>query len=61
MIDPVDGMDPFGIIKNFITHPPNPLPFVTPTLIIATHYDDFKGNKLEPPCASNLTSNDRFY
>lgn len=36
MMDPVDGLDPFGILKDFITHPPNPLPFVTPTLIIGT-------------------------
>jgi hypothetical protein len=53
-------MDPFGIMKDFIIHPPNLLPYETPTLIIATHYDDYKKG-FEPACAANLTSNDRFY
>jgi len=37
LIDPVDGFDPFGIVKNtFITNPPKQLPFYTPTLIVST-------------------------
>jgi pimeloyl-ACP methyl ester carboxylesterase len=39
LLDAVDGMDPFGIIKIYITHPPQMLPFVTPSLVIATGFD----------------------
>ena len=59
-MDPVDGIDPFGIIKIFATNPPNLLPFELPTLIVATGFDNI-GYALAPPCAPNNMSNERFY
>ncbi len=38
-MDPVDGYDPFGFLKLFITNPPNQLPFFVPTLIVSTGLD----------------------
>lgn len=59
-LDPVDGIDPFGIIKIFVTDPPNLLPFTIPSIIFATGYDD-QSYLLTPPCAPKNTSNERFY
>lgn len=42
LLDPVDGYDPFGFVKSYVTHPPNQLSFVTPTLVIATGYDSVR-------------------
>jgi hypothetical protein len=39
MLDPVDGYDPFGFLKLFITNPPKQLPFYVPTLIVSTGLD----------------------
>ncbi|CAF3412440.1 unnamed protein product [Rotaria socialis] len=61
MMNPVDGIDPFGIVQDYITHPPNPLPFRTPTLIISNGLDNIPVSKLTPPCAPNNISNDRWY
>ena len=36
LLSPVDGVDPFGIKKNYIITPGKHLPFATPTLILAT-------------------------
>ena len=38
-LDPVDGYDPFGIVKSFCTSPPNQLPYQIPTLIISNGLD----------------------
>ena len=59
-LDPVDGIDPFGIIKIYVTDPPKMLPFDVPTLIVATGFDD-QSYLLTPPCAPANTSNERFY
>ncbi|CAF1132739.1 unnamed protein product [Adineta steineri] len=61
MMNPVDGIDPFGIVQDFITHPPTPLPFRTPTLIISAGLDNVSVGKKTPACAPNNISNDRWY
>ncbi len=64
LLDPVDGMDPFGIIKDYVTHPPSPLPFQVPTLIVASGVSSQDGggkNFKLPPCAPINISNHRFY
>ncbi|CAF1017509.1 unnamed protein product [Brachionus calyciflorus] len=61
LIDPVDGYDPFGFFKIYITNPPVQLPFLTPTLIIRTGLDNVPSNPLFPPCAPEKVSNGRFY
>lgn len=61
MMNPVDGIDPFGKIQDFITHPPAPLPFRIPTLIIRAGLDDISVAKGMPACAPNNMSNDRWY
>jgi hypothetical protein len=60
-LDPVDGYDPFGFIKIFITNPPKQLPFKIPTLIITNGLDDVRVNPLFTPCAPSNISNIRFY
>lgn len=60
-MDPVDGYDPFGFIKIFITNPPNQLPFTIPTLIISNGLDAVPANPLFTPCAPVNISNTRFY
>ena len=55
----MDGVDPFGIKKDYIITPGKFLPFATPTLIMATELDD-KSRKVEPPCAPANLSNTRY-
>ena len=61
MIDPVDGADPFGIVKEFVIHPPAPVNFVTPALHIETGLDPKSAGLLRPPCAPASMSNGRFF
>ncbi|UJR35499.1 hypothetical protein I4U23_028253 [Adineta vaga] len=61
MMNPVDGIDPFGIVQDFITHPPTPLPFRTPALIISAGLDNVSVGQKTPACAPNNISNDRWY
>ncbi|RNA13625.1 Chlorophyllase, partial [Brachionus plicatilis] len=61
LFDPVDGYDPFGFIKQFITHPPAQLPFVIPTLILRTEFDPIPKSGIIPACAPDALSNKRFY
>lgn len=61
LLDPVDGYDPFGIVKDFVTHPPNKLPFQIPTLIVATGLSSARANPLFVSCAPSNNSNERFY
>ena len=49
-IDPVDGFDPFGMVKIYCTNPPNVLPFKIPTLVISTGLDPIKVNDFTPAC-----------
>jgi hypothetical protein len=39
LLNPVDGFDPFGIVKIYVTQPPKQLPFTIPTLINAAGLD----------------------
>lgn len=56
LLDGVDGVDPFGIKKDFIVIPGKFLPYATPVLVLATELDpESKG--LEPPCAPSNMSN----
>ena len=61
MIDPVDGADPYGFIKQFVIHPPAPVNFVTPAIHIETGLDPRRSSWLTPPCAPLAMSNDRFF
>lgn len=62
LLDPVDGYDPFGLIHEFVTHPPNQLAFVVPTLLIMTGYDAVPAHENEhTACAPVNISNTRFY
>ena len=36
LLDPVDGADPWGLRKEFVISPPNPLRFSTPALHLET-------------------------
>lgn len=60
-MDPVDGYDPYGVIKEFITNPPKQLPFLMPTLIITTGLDSIPRGPGFPACAPANFSNLRFY
>jgi hypothetical protein len=61
LLDPVDGYDPFGLVKIFITHPPTKLPFETPILLATTGLANVPRFKGLPPCAPKNLSNIRFY
>lgn len=62
LLDPVDGYDPFGFVKIFITDPPKPLDFVIPTLLITTGYDSVSPSPHgHMSCAPANMSNERFY
>lgn len=50
LLDPVDGVDPFGIIDSYVTHPPKQLPFTIPTLIISTGLDSVPVSALSTAC-----------
>jgi hypothetical protein len=39
LLDGVDGVDPFGIKNDFITHPGEFLPYATPVLVLQTELD----------------------
>ena len=57
MIDPVDGEDPSGKIKEYVIHPPAKVNFNIPALHIMTGKDPTG----TPPCAPAFMSNNRFY
>lgn len=60
LLDGVDGVDPFGIKKDFIVTPGKFLPYAIPVLVFATELDpESKG--ASPPCAPTNLSNERFY
>lgn len=63
LLDPVDGVDPFGIEKIFVIHPPHKVNFSTPALHIETGNDPRPsiGVKSYPACAPTNMSNSRFY
>ena len=63
LLDPVDGYTTTDHKpSDFITHPPIQLPFITPTLIIATGFDSLPlFPHIGAPCAPTNMSNMRFY
>jgi len=62
MIDPVDGYDPFRIVKSEdLIKPGEKVKFTTPALLLDNGLDPLKVNPLYPPCAPSEVSNDHFY
>lgn len=61
MLDPVDGEDPYGIVKIYVIHPPRKVNFVVPALHIETGLDPSKASPITPPCAPANMSNGRFF
>eukprot|EP01062_Namystynia_karyoxenos_P038297 TRINITY_DN2778_c0_g1_i3.p2 TRINITY_DN2778_c0_g1~~TRINITY_DN2778_c0_g1_i3.p2 ORF type:complete len:307 (+),score=113.29 TRINITY_DN2778_c0_g1_i3:81-1001(+) len=59
MMDPVDGYDPFGIIKNYCITPGQKVKFTTPALLLRTGLDPVV--KVMVACAPEELSNQRFY
>ena len=57
MLDPVDGLDPFGYKNDFIITPGKMLPFATPSLVLSSELDHVPNIPGEPPCAANNMSN----
>ena len=46
LMSPVDGLDPLGIVENYVITPGVPLNFDTPTLIMPTGLDNVPGKIL---------------
>lgn len=61
MIDPVDGVDPYGIVRDDLITPGKMLDFTTPGLLLDNGLDPKRLNFLYPACAPASLSNDRFY
>lgn len=62
LIDPVDGVDPYGFVKQYVVHPPALLNFSTPALHVETGLDPVTvGIPTFPACAPANISNERFY
>jgi len=59
MMDPVDGYDPFNIVKNYCTTPGEKLPFDIPALLLRTGLDPVV--KVLVACAPDRISNQRFF
>lgn len=59
MIDPVDGLDPFGIVKNFCITPGQKLMFSIPALLLRTGLDPKVVDVVA--CAPDNLSNQRFF
>lgn len=49
-LDPVDGYDPTGIVRQYCTNPPKELPFQIPTLIISTGLDNVPPSPVQGAC-----------
>ena len=61
MIDPVDGADPYGMIDEFVIHPPTLVKFTTPALHIEASLDPVPALPSMPACAPKNIGNARFY
>eukprot|EP01098_Paradermamoeba_levis_P013148 TRINITY_DN591_c0_g1_i1.p1 TRINITY_DN591_c0_g1~~TRINITY_DN591_c0_g1_i1.p1 ORF type:complete len:353 (+),score=126.86 TRINITY_DN591_c0_g1_i1:38-1060(+) len=64
LLNPVDGDDPWGIIKSFVITPGQMLNFTTPTLILGTGLGPIPGihvGKIFPACAPAGLNFPRFY
>ena len=56
LLDPVDGADPWGLRKEFVISPPNPLRFSTPALHLETGR---RRRRAEHSCTPTLSSRPR--
>jgi len=62
MIDPVDGFDPFRIVKGEdLIKPGSKVKFTIPALLIDNGLDPKRSSRFFPPCAPATVSNDHFY
>lgn len=62
MIDPVDGFDPFRIVKGEdLIKPGSKVKFTIPALLIDNGLDPKRSSPWFPPCAPAEVSNDHFY
>lgn len=61
LLDPVDGVDPFGLDKDYVIHPPHKVKFQIPTLFGISQLGDAPAFPHFPPCAPDSLSNMRFY
>lgn len=62
MIDPVDGLDPFRVVKTEdLIKPGDKVKFDIPALLIDNGLDPLTVGHLFPPCAPASVSNDHFY
>merc|ERR1712159_228879 len=62
MIDPVDGYDPYRIVKSQdLIKPGAKVNFTIPALLLDNGLDPKAANRFEPPCAPPAVSNDHFY
>lgn len=62
LLDPVDGYDPRSSkTSDFVTHPPDQLAFLIPTLLIASGLSALPKGPGFGPCAPPNISNTRFY
>jgi len=59
MMDPVDGYDPFGVVKNYCITPGQKVEFSTPALLLRTGLDPVV--KRMVACAPDQLSNQRFF
>jgi len=61
LLDPVDGVDPYGFVKQYAIHPPAKVNFTIPALHVETGNDPVPASPLVPACAPANMSNSRFY
>ncbi|XP_037069016.1 chlorophyllase-2-like [Pollicipes pollicipes] len=61
LMSPVDGVDPFGFIKEYCITPGQKVNFTLPTLVLTAGLDTEHGFPMFPPCAPTKLSNGRFY
>jgi len=60
LLDPVDGVDPFGVKKDYIITPGKLLPYATPVLVIAAELDPVRRELAPAACAPAHLSNARY-
>lgn len=61
LLSPVDGVDPFGIKRDYIITPGKFLPYATPVLVLKTELDPEGRDHVAPPCAPVNLSNTRYF
>lgn len=64
LMSPVDGVDPFGLIDDYVITPGELLCYDTPTLVLTCGLDELPGVNIGdfvPACAPHDLSNKRFY